>query len=85
MKELIAGVVTRAPCFISTYTQERLTSPGQDTPERKVFLEAVRGVVEQKLNGDFFSVSDIRAYQNWGKKFDIQADCAALGGGSSGR
>ena len=46
--------------------QDKVTSPGQGTPERKAILDALRPTLEAELKAELvFVVSDIRASAEW--------------------
>jgi hypothetical protein len=46
--------------------QDKVTSPAQGTPERKVILDALRPKLEAELKAELvFVVSDIRASADW--------------------
>ncbi len=46
--------------------QDKVVSPGQGTPERKLLLDALRPKVEAELKTELvFVVTDIRASADW--------------------
>lgn len=61
--KLILGFVLLANMAIA---DDKVTSPAQGTPERKVILDAMRPTLEAELKAELvFAVSDIRASADW--------------------